>query len=130
MDKEQKVKLMGKIVTVTAEYAKRRHDTQVRYAREIRKVPRAGWVVGFRNYREGNWTYTQWNIDGDDGDYFTPTKNVPAMLVSYWPDTNPVRVPLDAFMIGGEPVRRLVGQAYTVSWNINEAREKDEKLIV
>lgn len=86
--------LMGQIVTVSAEFRR-----TYRKDYEINKVnPRAGWVVGKRTIYRGNVSY-----DADGWRTFEQTGSYECILVAYWPTMNPVKVPLDSFVLGGEP---------------------------
>lgn len=66
---------------------------------EVDGEPRAGWVVGFTVARDSQVTY-------EDG-YAVPETmgGLPCMLVRYWFNREPVRVPLEdgAWEPGGEP---------------------------
>ena len=106
---KKKLELMGRIVTVTAEFAKeiKSHsysnletygrDTFVKWV--VKSIePRAGWVVGFIPVYNGTFTYA------DDGAYFDTSGVVPAISVVYWPTMKPVKVPMDCYTLGGLPV--------------------------
>ena len=96
--------LMGQVVTVKKEF--KRNYKKEYYVADIK--PRAGWVVGKRTI------YSGYNDYYDGWPAFIPTKTHECILVSYWPSMNPVKVPLDGFVMGGEPYSPSCG--WEESW--------------
>ena len=93
MSKLDLQKLMGQIVTVSKEL--KRYDRK--YRESVFYKSRAGWVVGKRTVYSGNIKYNY------DEAVFIPTESHECILVAFWPTMNPVKVPLDGFVMGGEP---------------------------
>ncbi len=108
MTKYQKMELIGKIVTVkkilykTYEFDKL---TQWKRWKEREIEPRAGWIVGFRTVYEGEYNEGFYDpLEGHrDPPYLDDLKPIKCVLVAYWPNLNPVKVPLDGFELGGTP---------------------------
>jgi hypothetical protein len=100
--------LMGQIVTVQKEY--KRNYNKKYHISDVK--PRAGWIVGKRTIYSGyNDYYDNWPV-------FIPTETHECLLVSYWPTMNPVKVPLDGFVLGGDP------EHFNKGW---EEKWKDEQ---
>lgn len=111
---------MGQIVTVFSEVVRTRRAVQgeeperrltgynhLTYPRsyvevewEERPKPnqRAGWVTGFRYLQNG-----KIHFQHTEHPFFQVSDTVPVVLVAYWPTMNPVRVPIHAYKLGGEP---------------------------
>ena len=108
MKMRERVALMGKVVTVHFEMAREYSERPpwiVTWRPKTRTVLRAGWVTGFASRCNGIC-----HDEGQDSEgeytpvYFEPKK--PSLLllrVTYWPERNPVLVPLDGFDLGGTP---------------------------
>jgi hypothetical protein len=85
--------LMGKVVLVTAVLDRVVVGTKVTWNRK--PVRRAGWVTGGRTVyggriEGGNYSY--------DPPYFVPHgAPIDCLLVVFWPNRNPVHVPLDGY---------------------------------
>lgn len=86
--------LMGQVVTVQKEY--HRNWKKKYHIADVEE--RAGWVVGKRTIYSG---FVDHGYDGER--IFIPTENHECILVAYWPTMNPIKVPLDGFVLGGEP---------------------------
>lgn len=106
MNKKDRIRLMGAVVTVTK--ALRLHEADSLggwngpYIRTWNSEPlvekRAGWIVGFTHRRNGTTSFR-----GEGGSVFKPTACVPCVLVKYWPTLDAIEVPLDGFTPGGTP---------------------------
>uniref|UniRef100_A0A6M3LL73 Uncharacterized protein n=1 Tax=viral metagenome TaxID=1070528 RepID=A0A6M3LL73_9ZZZZ len=102
MNCKKKLALMGKIVTVTHEFV--RHYGPDNGSREWKASkllhPRAGWIVGFRTLQNGFYNYGSY----EDQPYLDVKSTVGCVLVSYWPTTKPIKVPVGIGWIeGGVP---------------------------
>jgi hypothetical protein len=65
-------------------------------------VGRPGWVTGYRHVQEGTVEeIAEYSIGYEppdpEGSYLEPTNIIPVLLVVFWPNMNPVKVPLDAW---------------------------------
>lgn len=87
--------LMGRIVTVTKIVKRHKTSDEVKYVVENLKEPRSGWVTGIRFLNSGSI-----ERDYEYGCTFIPDagkKSLPVVLVAFYPNLNPVRVPLDGY---------------------------------
>lgn len=107
LDTQERLALMGQVVTVTAELV-RKSDGPWLESGSMRSwvpksiEPRAGWVVGFRSLQNGKYSAGGASYYGEPPHLYRIT-SVPCVLVAYWPTYNPVKVPLDGFEMGGKP---------------------------
>ncbi len=113
MKKRQRVELMGRIVTVDKELVRRTihksepgipyysDRTVLRSWESVSIEARAGWVVGFRSLKEGK---LEPSFDEYVQHELVVTGTVPCVLVAFWPTQNPIKVPLDGYRLGGEPL--------------------------
>lgn len=100
MNKKQRLMLMGQIVTVNAKMKRVKEGKIRKHVAVPMEHPRAGWVVGFRTVYDGE-RKPAYNYE--DQPYLHVTNSHSVMLVSFWFNTRPVKVPLDGFLIGGTP---------------------------
>ncbi len=120
---QEKVELMGKIVTVSWTL-KRNSDygpggVVKKWENVFHKAPRAGWIVGFRTIYSGKSAF----IGPDEGYEWLIEKSHVCMLVTYWPSMKPIFVPLNydgAYKLGGKPA--LLNYEHGGTW-----REEDKK---
>lgn len=106
--------LMGKIVTVSAIYDREtveEEDGVTRRVWNIKKtMPRAGWVIGYRHIYSGKYYDASpryqglMSCDADwDPPYLEVEETIPCIKVCWWPTQNEVLVPMNSFILGGEP---------------------------
>ena len=106
--------LMGKVVTITALLCRKEGPYQggarkkewVRFNKDeatprfgCREIGKVGWVVGFRNLQNGETVYGCM----DEPNHWEGTSTIPCILVALKPNTKPIPVPLDGFILGGTP---------------------------
>jgi len=106
MTKQQKLELMGKIVTVKKVLYRTYESVEEapwRKWREKNINPRTGWIVGFRIVYEGKYNMPRYDLFGDLGPYLSDLRPAKCVLVAFWTNLNLVRVPLDGFERGGVP---------------------------
>lgn len=136
MTKREKLQLMGKIVTVTHVYERSLQlsgeKLKAIWIKEDLPKPRSGWVCGFRYVFDGERVAGCGSTDyyGDyeyEQGYFAVENTIPCLMVSFWTNTNPVRVPMDCFTIGGTPEPPTVYSmdAY-FSWRGGATNYKDD----
>ena len=98
---KQAVELMGKCVVVVEQLERQVSDDKKVTWLSLPVKPRVGWVTGIRYKQCGEVVpgsrYVGWGGDVYDPPTFRQYRTVPALLVVYWPNLNPVLVPLDGF---------------------------------
>lgn len=106
---QDKIKLMGKIVTVNWTFERRQAwaaDRAVKkWEHQFHSKPRAGWVVGFRTIYSGE----SIPLGPDAGMEWVTKESHLCMLVAYWPSMKFVFVPLNydgSWKLGGRPAIR------------------------
>jgi len=97
-------KLMGKRALVYATVHKVTENLQRTWEKKELSEPRSGWITGIRwvqvgTYNPGSGHYG--NMDWED--YDPPSLEVkkvfPVLLVTFWPNMRPVKVPMGSFRV-------------------------------
>ena len=101
-------------------------DYEIEWQTEDLKEQRAGWIVGIRHVQNG---VCSTEID-EESSYrvFSPSKVIPCLLVSPWPDSNHLMVPLDGFDLDTDQ-KPISGQQIAVNlWNSTKPKTKVYKV--
>lgn len=98
---KEALELMGKIVTVSKVYFRTwTNSHKKKWGTIDLHKKRAGWFVGHRILVNGSVEYGC----EDEPTIFYPEERIKCVLVIFWPNMKPVRVPIDAYEIGGVPI--------------------------
>lgn len=101
MDRQE---MMGKIVTVTHQLVRKSNGYSRWWESESLEEPRPGWVTGFRTLQNGTVSVErEYGYREYEQRYWNCHNTTPAILVTFWPTLNPIHVPLDGVVIGGNP---------------------------
>ena len=90
LTKQQKQKLIGKIVKVNCIYITR-FIKENKVWNKCNIFPKLAWITGFGNIKEGN-VYTD-----NDANYFIPTEIISVVKVRFDYKSKEVNIPIDAF---------------------------------
>jgi hypothetical protein len=100
--------LMGKEVIVTHILERKvEGDNRFWESKEVEEK-RVGWIIGHSwccngTYNAGYSSVTYWG-DEDDSQpaYLEVTEKIPCLLVTYWPNQKPIKIPINGFVIWNE----------------------------
>lgn len=114
--------MMGRVVRVNMELDGQTRRIKSALIRTITRrgiAHRAGWVVGFSWVCEGLVQFDSY-VDQRQLD---ETSRIPCVLVTYWPNMRPVRVPLDGYTY---PTDLKPESPSKRDWRIAEERDPDQ----
>ena len=97
--------LMGKRVIVT-HVLERKYEDDNRFweSKEVEET-HVGWIIGHSWCCNGTYNagyssrYLFGEDDGGQPPYLEVTEKIPCLLVTYWPNQKPIKVPVDGFII-------------------------------
>lgn len=115
----QRNEMMGKVVEVNMELDGQTRCSPSSVTRVITRrgiAHRAGWVTGF------SWVCAGTIDRYDDHVEFEETNRIPCVLVTYWPNMRPVRVPLDGYTY---PTDLKPESSSERTWRVAEERSPD-----
>lgn len=97
-------KLMGKRALVYATVHKVTENLQRTWEKEDLKEPRSGWITGIRwvqvgTYNPGSGHYGTMDWEDYESPYLAVKKVFPVLLVTFWPNMRPVKVPMGSFQV-------------------------------
>lgn len=114
-------KMMGRIVTVTKLIQYGTDEIrEISIEKTKYRMARAGWIVGCTEAVAGEWKHEPER----NRSYFKVNAKETVLLVCFWPNMKPVRVPIGGYMYGGVPMSPSKWAWVTMD---PENREKERK---
>lgn len=93
-------KLMGKRALVYAKVRRVTESLQRSWEKEDLEEPRSGWITGIRWVQVGTYNPGLGHYGEDyEPPYLAVEKVFPVLLVTFWPNMRPVKVPMGSFKV-------------------------------